>query len=187
MPLKSKTFAVVASNGRARPDSLLPMPRGASSGTDQPSAHNQISKPLPTTPHTSIPNLQLDPTFPPSMTLPPCLTLRASDHPSEAPSPLTLPSPVAPAAPHKRESTSHRKSLTITVPRTLLPNKITVSDILDNINAWSLSTPSANTSSSTSTSTLVLSPPGVPLLPHSPAADSRFEPVVRIRPGRVYR
>jgi hypothetical protein len=39
--------------------------------------------------------------------------------------------------------TSHHKSLTITVPRTLLPNKITISDILDDINTWSLSTPPA--------------------------------------------
>jgi hypothetical protein len=165
-----------SSNGRARPDSFLPMPRDASSGTDQPSAHSRISKPLSAAPHTSVPNLQLDPTFPQSMTLPPRLTLRASDHPSEPPSPLTLPSPVAPAAPHKRESTSHRKSLTITVPRTLLPNKITVSDILDDINAWSLGTPSASASSSTSTSTLVLSPPRVP---HSPALSqsSEFDPV----------
>ena len=165
-----------SSNGRARPDSLLPMPRDASLGTDQPSANSRISKPLPATPHTSVPNPQLDPTFPQIMTMPPRLTLRASDHSSEPPSPLTLPSPVAPAASHKRESTSHRKSLTITVPRTLLPNKITVSDILDDINAWSLGTPSTTMSSSTSTSTLVLSPPRVP---HSPALSqsSEFDPV----------
>jgi hypothetical protein len=153
-----------SSNGRARPDSLLPMPRGASSGT-----------PLPGIPPTSVPNPQLDPTFPQSMTLPPHLTLRASDHPSE-PSPLALPSPVAPSAPHKSDSTSHRKSLTITVPRTTLQNKITVSDILDDINAWSLATPSASTSSSTCTSTLVLSPPRIP---HSPALSqsSDYDPV----------
>ena len=165
-----------SSNGRARPDSLLPMPRGASSGTDQPSAHSGISNPLPLTPHASVPNPQLDPTFPQSMTLPPRLTLRASDHPSEPPSPLTLPSPVTPAAPHKPESTSHRKSLTITVPRTLLSNNVTVSDILDDINAWSLGTPSASTSSSSRTSTLILSPPRVP---HSPALSqsSEFDPV----------
>ncbi|KAF8488956.1 hypothetical protein F5888DRAFT_1221739 [Russula emetica] len=158
-----------SSNGRARPDSLLPMPRSASSGTDQPSAYG---KPLPVIPRTSVPNPQLDPTFPQSMTLPPRLTLRASDRASEPPSPLTLPSPVAPAAPHQFESTSHRKSLTITVPRTLLPNKITVSDILDDINAWSLGTPSASTSSSTP----VLSPPRVP---HSPALSqsSEYDPV----------
>jgi len=68
-----------ASNGRARPDSLLPMPRGASSGTDRPSSHSRISKPLPATPHASVPNAQLDPTFPQSITLPPRVTLRASD------------------------------------------------------------------------------------------------------------
>jgi hypothetical protein len=44
--------------------------------------------------------------------------------------------------------TSHHKSLTITVPRTLLPNKITISDILDDINTWSLSTPPALSQSS---------------------------------------
>ncbi|KAI0280108.1 hypothetical protein BGY98DRAFT_371235 [Russula aff. rugulosa BPL654] len=31
-----------SSNGRARPDSFLPVPRGASSGTDQPSDHNKF-------------------------------------------------------------------------------------------------------------------------------------------------
>ena len=164
-----------SSNGRARPDSLLPISRGASSGSDQPSDDSRISKPLPAIPPTSVPNPQLDPTFPQSTTLPPPLTLLASDHPSE-PSPLTLPSPVAPAAPHKPESTSHRKSLTITVPRALLQNKVTVSDILDDINAWSLGTPSASASSSTSTSTLVLSPPRIP---HSPALSqsSEYDPV----------
>ena len=141
-----------SSNGRARPDSVLPMPRDA-------------SKPLPTIPPTSVPNPQLDPTFPQSMTLPPHLILRASDHPSE-PSPLILPSPVAPSAPHKPNSTtSNRKSLTITVD-----------DILDDINAWSLDTPSASTGSGTSTSTLVLSPPRIP---HSPALSqsSDYDPV----------
>ena len=106
------------------------------------------------------------------MTLPPSVTLRASDDdPSEPLSPLALPSPVT--AHHKPESTSHRKSLTITVPRTLLPNKITVSDILDDINAWSLATPCASTSSSTQQ---ILSPPRVP---HSPALSqfSEYDPV----------
>ena len=158
------------SNGRPRPDSLLPMPRDASSGADQPSANKLKTKPLPAIPHTSVPSSQLDPTFPQSMTLPPPITLHASDHPSEPPSPLTLPSPVTPAAPHKR------KSLTIAVPRTLLSNKVTVSDILDDINAWSLGTPDASASSSTSINTLRLSPPRVPQSP-ALSQSSEYDPV----------
>ena len=159
------------SNSRPRPDSLLPMSRSASSGTDQPSACSRTGKPLPDIPNTSVPNPQLDPTFPQTM------TLRAFADPSDPPSPLTLPSPVAPVASHDLpESTSHRKSLTITVPRKLLSNDISVSDILDDINAWSLGTPTASTSSGTSTGTLALSPPRVPHSP-TPSQCSEYDPV----------
>ncbi|KAF8480517.1 hypothetical protein DFH94DRAFT_481151 [Russula ochroleuca] len=178
------------SNSPTRPDSLVPLPRGSSSGTDRPSAHSRMSKPLPAVPHTPLPNPHLDPTYPQYPTLPPRLTLHASAHPSTPPSPLSLPSPVAPTALHKRKSrrmpppstppTSPLpacKSLTITVPRASRRNsRDIVSEILNDVNAWSLGTPSTSTGSSTRTSTLILSPPRIP---HSPAVSvfSEYDPV----------
>ena len=175
------------SNTPTRPDSVL-IPRGASSGTDRPSPRSRISKALPSVPHTTAPNPQLESQY---LTLPPRLALRASASPTLPPSPLALPPRASSSASHKSESQRHsipptstassssaRKSLTITVPRThpstTLPNDVSVSDILDDINAWSLGTPSASTSSSTCTNSH--SPPRVP---HSPAVSvfSEFDPV----------
>ena len=177
------------SNTPTRPDSLL-IPHGAISGTDRPSPRSQISKPLPSVPHKTVPSPQLESQY---LTIPPRLTLRPSANPTTPPSPLTLPPPAALSTSRKPESQGHsipttsitssssaRKSLTITVPRahpsTTLKKEVTVSDILDDINAWSLGTPSASTSSSTCTNALALSPPRVP---HSPAVSvySEFDPV----------
>jgi hypothetical protein len=59
------------SNSPTRPDSLLPLPRDSSSGTDRPSARSRMSKPFPAVPHPAVPNPHLDPTYPQSSTLPP--------------------------------------------------------------------------------------------------------------------
>ncbi|KAH9988172.1 hypothetical protein BJV77DRAFT_1023270 [Russula vinacea] len=178
------------SNSPTRPDSLLPLPRGSSSGTDQPSARSRMSKPLPAVPHPAVPNPHLDPTYPQYPPLPPRLTLHASAHPSTPPSPLSLPSPITPTSLHKRQSRRFPpasapptsplpacKSLTITVPRASRRNsKDIVSEILNDVNAWSLGTPSTSTGSSTRSSTLILSPPRIP---HSPALSvfSEYDPV----------
>ena len=165
------------SYGTARPDSLPPPPpRGSSSGTNQPSAHSRISKPVRALPHAVGPSRQLDPTFPRPESRLPRLSLCESTHPVAPASALAPPSelstPPAVLSETRECSTSPasisprtpvRKSLTITVPRaapnTQLP--LDVSDILDEIDAWSFDTPT--------TSSVMHSPARVP---HSSSSTS---------------
>ncbi|KAH9954782.1 hypothetical protein BC827DRAFT_927307 [Russula dissimulans] len=172
------------SNNRVRPDSLLPPPRCFSSGKDQPYGRSRMSKPLPAIPLSPGPSPQLDPTFPRRKSRPPRLPLRATPLPAAPSSPLALHPPavtpehekpasyVTPAVP----SAAARNSLTDrsrALPHTPLP--LDVSDILDDVDAWSFATPS------TSTSTSVLSPPRVPHSPASSLSSEEYDPIELIR------
>jgi len=168
------------SDSPARPDSLLPPPRSFSSGKDRSYGRSRMSKPLPEVPLSRGPSPQLDPTFPRCKSRPPRLPLRATPLPAAPSSPLALhppavspdpetPSsyatPTASSAPARNSLTDMRRAL----PRSPLP--LDVSDILDDVDAWSLATPS------TSTSTSVLSPPHVPRSPASSSSSEEYDPI----------
>jgi hypothetical protein len=172
------------SNSPARRDSFVPSPRSSSTGTDRLTGRSRMSKPLPDLPPASLPSAQMDPTFPrrfKSRPLP--LPLPSPLHLAPPPSRFAPTRPAVPAAtlePRRLPGTptyvvsraSSRRPLSIVVPRALphTPLPLDVSDILDDIDAWSFATP-------TSTSAHTLSPPRVP---HSPASSpfwAEYDPI----------
>ncbi|KAI9449943.1 hypothetical protein F5148DRAFT_1245256 [Russula earlei] len=156
-------------NSPARPDSFFSPPCSPRSSTDQSTGRSRMSKPLPSIPPTLGPNPQLDPTFLRCKSRPPRLPLRATPLPAP-PSPLALHPPVVapelqtlPASPASGVASGSAPNFRmIVIPRALprTPIPLDVSEILDDVDAWSFATPS-------STSASMLSPPRVP---HSPAS-----------------
>ena len=171
------------SNSPARRDSFLPSPRSSSTGTDLLTSRSRMSKPLPNLPPRSGPSAHMDPTFPRSKSRPPAPPLPSPLHLAPPPSRFAPHRPAVPAAtlePRKSPGnptyvvsrSSSRRPLSIVVPRALphTPLPLDVSDILDDIDAWSFATP-------TSTSAHTLSPPRVP---HSPALSpcwTEYDPI----------
>jgi hypothetical protein len=140
---------------------------------------------LSPTPLTPALSSQLDRTFLRSKSRPPPVALHRSSSRASCCSHPTPPQPASACStlePRKlsvppsstRSSGSLRRSLSIVVPqalpRSLVP--LDVSDILDNNDAWSFATPS------TSTNTLILSPPRVPCSPASTSSLSiEYDPI----------
>jgi hypothetical protein len=136
-----------------------------------------MSKPLPDLPPTPGPSSQMDPTFPRSKSRPPPVPLPPSPNVATHPSHLSPPSPAATPEPRglpvplasTPSPTSVRRPLSIVVPRALPRTSVPldVSDILDDIDAWSFATPSTQT----------LSPPRIPSSASSSPFSSEYDPI----------
>ena len=168
----------VPSNGPARPESLYSLPRSSRRCSNRLPARSRMSKPLPDLPRTPGPSSQMDPTFPRFKSRPPPVPLPPSPNAATHPSHLSPPAPAATPEPRglpvplasTPSPTSVRRPLSIVVPRALPRTSVPldVSDILDDIDAWSFATPS--------TGTQTLSPPRIPSSASSSPFSSEYDP-----------